>query len=83
MGQNTLFFFDWGLYRYVHVGWGRSGVWALGSSETKSKRVTGDYTVPVLLRELGSGKVGYNKYELFDVMVRKTDGTYLAGYIYI
>jgi hypothetical protein len=35
----------------------------------------------ILLRELGSGKVGYNKYELVNVMVRKMDETYLAGYI--
>jgi hypothetical protein len=34
-----------------------------------------------LLRELGSGKVGYNKYELVNVMVRKADEAYLAGYI--
>jgi hypothetical protein len=35
----------------------------------------------MVLRELGSGKVGYNKYELVNVMVRKMDGAYLAGYI--
>ena len=36
-----------------------------------------------VLRELGSGKVGYNKYELVNVMVmvRKMDGAYLAGHI--
>jgi hypothetical protein len=34
-----------------------------------------------MLRELGSGKVGYNKYELVNVMVRKMDGAYLAGHI--
>jgi hypothetical protein len=34
-----------------------------------------------VLRELGSGKVGYNKYELVNVMVRKVDEAYLAGYI--
>ena len=34
-----------------------------------------------LLRELGSGKVGYNKYELVNVMARKMDEAYLAGYI--
>jgi hypothetical protein len=33
------------------------------------------------LRELGSGKVGYNKYELVNVVVRKADEAYLAGYI--
>ena len=35
----------------------------------------------MLLRELGSGKVGYNKYELFNVMVRKMDGAYFARQI--
>ena len=35
-----------------------------------------------LLRELGSGKVGYNKYELVNVMmVRKMDGAYFARQI--
>jgi hypothetical protein len=33
-----------------------------------------------VLRELGSGKVGYNEHELVNVMVRKMDGAYLAGY---
>ena len=32
------------------------------------------------MRELGSGKVGYNKYELVNVMmVRKMDGAYFAS----
>jgi hypothetical protein len=35
----------------------------------------------ILLRELGSGKVEYNKYELVNVMVRRMDEAYLAGYI--
>jgi hypothetical protein len=35
-----------------------------------------------VLRELGSGKVGYNKYELVNVMrVRKMDGAYFARQI--
>jgi hypothetical protein len=36
--------------------------------------------MPLVLRELGSGKVGYNKHELVDVMARKMDEAYLAGY---
>jgi hypothetical protein len=28
------------------------------------------------LRELGSGQVGYNKYELVNAMARKMDGAY-------
>ena len=36
----------------------------------------------LVLRELGSGKVGYNKYELVNVMmVRKMDGAYFARQI--
>ena len=35
-----------------------------------------------VLRELGSGKVGYNKHELVNVMmVRKMDGAYFARQI--
>jgi hypothetical protein len=37
-----------------------------------------------VLRELGSGKVGYNKYELVNVMVNgKEDGWSLLGWLYI
>jgi hypothetical protein len=41
------------------------------------------WTWPPVLRELGSGKVGYNKYELVlvNVMVRKMDGAYFARQI--
>jgi hypothetical protein len=35
-----------------------------------------------MLRELGSGKVGYNKYELVNVM-GKEDGWSLLGWPYI
>jgi hypothetical protein len=34
-----------------------------------------------MLRELSPRLVGYNKYELVNVMVRKVDGAYLAGHI--
>jgi hypothetical protein len=34
-----------------------------------------------MLRELGSGQVGYNKYELVSVMARNMGWAYLAGHI--
>jgi hypothetical protein len=34
-----------------------------------------------MLRELGSGQVGYKKYELVNVMVRKIIGAHLAGHM--
>jgi hypothetical protein len=34
-----------------------------------------------MLRELGSGKVGYNKYEVVNVVVRRMAEACLAGYV--
>ena len=52
------------------------------ASVSFAKRVSFGIWAPNLLRELGSGKVGYNKYELANVMmVRKMDGAYFARQI--